>query len=315
MKAFIIQPNDAGQRLDRFIKKAVPALPDSLLQRSIRLKRIKLNKKGAKNAAMLAAGDLVEMYLNDEFFSSKENSPGFLLAGTELAIVYEDTNLLLLDKAPGLVVHEDSFGQPDTLINRVCRYLYEKGEYDPQNEQSFVPALCNRIDRNTGGIVIAAKNAPTLRVVNDLIKKRLIDKYYLCMIHGRMTPAQGTLKQFLLKDADENRVEVFDWPVPGAKTALTRYKTLRSDEKLSLLEVELLTGRTHQIRASFAHVGHPLLGDHKYGNSKSNLGTGHRFQALYAYRLVFNGESEAEHLAYLNRREFIIEVPFRNEIK
>lgn len=312
MKCFVINENDAGQRLDRFIKKVAPSLPASLLQRYIRIKRIKINNKRAENATVLLPGDTVELYINDEFFPPEDSSAlSFLAARQQLAVVYEDENILLADKEPGLVVHEDDSGERDTLIARIQRYLYEKKEYDPAAENSFTPALCNRIDRNTGGIVIAAKNAATLRVVNALIRDRLIEKYYLCVVHGHISPQSGTIKSYLLKDEQQNRVEVFSAPRPGAKTAVTRYRTIKQNGRYSLLEIELLTGRTHQIRAQMSSIGHPLLGDTKYGTAKQNQGTGFKFQALYAYRLKFCAGECAEHLKYLNGRLFEVEnVPF-----
>jgi len=308
MKSFIIAANDSGQRLDRFVKKVAPSLPSSLLQRYIRIKRIKVNHKRAENALILREGDVVELYINDEFFPPEESGEfPFLLACDELCIVYEDENIMLLDKPAGLVVHEDESGDSDTLIARVQKYLYLKKEYDPRAEASFAPALCNRIDRNTGGIVIAAKNAATLRVMNALIRDRLLDKFYLCIVHGKLSPNSDTLKCFIKKNENENRVRVYDSPQPDARTALTKYKVLKANDRFSLVEVELLTGRTHQIRAQMAHIGHPLLGDTKYGLNRNNKGTGYKYQALYSYKLVFSAGDRAEHLAYLNGREFVVE--------
>ncbi|MBQ4538931.1 MAG: RluA family pseudouridine synthase [Oscillospiraceae bacterium] len=317
MKEFLINENDAGQRLDRFIKKAAPLLPPSLMQRYIRIKRIKVNGKRAENAYMLALGDTVQLYNNDEFFPPESDSKlSFMAARGKLNVVYEDENILLADKEPGLVVHEDESGDIDTLIGRIQRYLYEKKEYDPNAENSFAPALCNRIDRNTGGIVIAAKNAASLRVLNELIKERLIDKFYLCVIHGKVSPSAGTYKSFMLKDERQKMVRVFDSPKPGAKTAITKYKTLKTNDRFSLMEIELLTGRFHQIRAQFAYVGHPLLGDTKYGTAKQNKDTGFKFQALYSYKLRFSAGEKAEHLAYLNGKEFVVkDVPFLSLFK
>ena len=317
MKEFLINENDAGQRLDRFIKKAAPLLPPSLMQRYIRIKRIKVNGKRAENAYMLALGDTVQLYINDEFFPPESDSKlSFMAARGKLNVVYEDENILLADKEPGLVVHEDESGDTDTLIGRIQRYLYEKKEYDPDAENSFAPALCNRIDRNTGGIVIAAKNAASLRVLNELIKERLIDKFYLCVIHGKVSPSAGTYKSFMLKDERQKIVRVFDSPKPGAKTAITKYRTLKTNDRFSLMEIELLTGRFHQIRAQFAYVGHPLLGDTKYGTAKQNKDTGFKFQALYSYKLRFSAGEKAEHLAYLNGKEFVVkDVPFLSLFK
>lgn len=307
MKSFVIQKNDAGQRLDKFLSKAVPLLPPSLLYKSIRLKRIKLNRKRCEISTRLAEGDVLELYLNDEFFEKPEGPLLFLKAPAALHIVYEDENILLVDKKPGLIVHEDSQETVDTLINRILHYLYDKKEYCPGKEASFVPSLCNRIDRNTGGIVIAAKNAEALRVLNQKIKDRELVKLYLCIVHGQMPQKEGTLSGYLLKDPDKNKVTVFSSPSPGAKTAVTKYRVLDEKGRFSLLEADLLTGRTHQIRAQMAAAGHPLLGDTKYGFARDNKGTGYRYQALYSYRLTFQFSTGAGALEYLNHRTFAVE--------
>ncbi len=309
MKYYEIGPNDAGQRLDKFIQKAVPALPPSLLYKYIRLKRIKYNGKRCDAAQKLNVGDVLELYINDEFFtvSNEKYDPlAFLKAKAEIDIVFEDVNILLVDKKPGLLVHEDANEQTNTLIARIQHYLYDKGEYRPEHENSFAPALCNRIDRNTGGIVIAAKNAATLRVLNAKIKSRELTKLYLCIVFGQPNPPSATLRGYLLKDEESNQVQIFDQPVPGAKTILTRYHTLAAKNELSLLEVELLTGRTHQIRAQLAYIGHPLLGDTKYGLNRDNKGYGQKHQALYAYKLSFDFTTDAEHLNYLQGQSFTV---------
>lgn len=303
MKEFVINQNDSGQRMDKFIEKSVPLLPKSLMYKYLRLKRIKLNGKKCEIGTKLNAGDTVQMYINDEFFVSNPETE-FLAAPPDVKIVYEDENILLADKPAGLVVHESSERSPDTLINRILHYLYDRGEFDPDKELSFTPALCNRIDRNTCGIVIAAKNAAALRIMNQKIKDREIKKTYLCAASGTVDPPRGTLFGYLTKDERTNTVTVSDAPVPGAKTAVTEYRTLKSAPGLTLLEIDLKTGRTHQIRAQLAHLGFPLLGDGKYGTRTSYNGKKYKYQALCSYKLKFDFTTDSQELSYLNGREF-----------
>ncbi len=303
MRELIIGQNDAGQRLDKFLSKAVPALPPSMMYKSIRTKKIKVNRKRAEADMKLMVGDSVLLFLRDEFFEKPADDRGALTRITpKLDIVYEDENILLLNKRPGVLVHEDTAGNENTLIMHVQAYLAQRGEYDPENEQSFAPSLCNRIDRNTGGIVIAAKNAEALREMNELIKTGGTHKYYVCAVHGVPSPRVGRLHGWLIKDSVNNTVSVSDKKRSGAKECITEYRVLREKRGEALLEVKLLTGRTHQIRAQFAHAGHPLLGDGKYGVNRDDRARGYKYQALYSYRLGFTVESGL--LSYLNGREF-----------
>ena len=308
MKEFVIGKNDAGQRLDRFVGKTVPLLPDSLLQKYIRIKRIKLNGKGSKRDTRLSEGDCVQLYINDEFFEKPREENSYLKVGKpRVTIVYEDENILLADKKPGVLCHSAGQWDYNTLIANIQAYLAQKGEWHPGEENAFAPALCNRIDRNTGGIVIAAKNAEALRIINEKIKLREIEKYYLCAVHGRPNPSSGTLENYLFKDAVKNRVYVKSKSEPGAKTAVTEYRTLRSKGPLSLVECRLLTGRTHQIRAQMAYAGWPLLGDGKYGSERFNKNYTETGQALYSYKLLFSFPTDAGILNYLRGREFTVD--------
>ena len=308
MKEFAIKSNDAGQRLDRFVGKAVPLLPESLLQKYIRLKRIKLNGKGAKRDTRLSIGDIIQLYINDEFFEKPREENSWLKVGTpRLSIVYEDENILLLDKKPGVLCHSAGIWDYNTLIANVQAYMAQKGEWRPKEENAFAPALCNRIDRNTGGIVIAAKNAETLRILNEKIRDREIEKYYLCAVRGRPKPSEGKLENVLFKDAKKNQVFVKDRPEPGAKTAVTYYKVLKSKGPLSLVECRLGTGRTHQIRVQMANKGWPLVGDGKYGSERFNKDYDEKGQALYSYKLRFDFPTDAGILNYLRGREFEVE--------
>ena len=314
VKELTIGHNDAGQRLDRFLAKAVPLLPASLAQKYIRLKRIKLGGKRVSRDTRLNEGDVLQLYINDEFFDTPSQENAYLtVSAPKLNILYEDENILLVDKRPGLAVHpHDGAEYGKTLIDHIQAYLYAKREWRPREENAFTPALCNRIDRNTGGIVIAAKNAEALRILNQKIKDREIDKRYLAIVEGTPKPKDGVLKGYLFKDAVKNRVYVTDAPQTGAKSCETRYRTLQSKNGLSLVECELVTGRTHQIRAQFAHAGHPLLGDGKYG--KLDKRYERSYQALYSYRLTFRFTTDAGILAYLNGKQFeVAQVDFVQE--
>ena len=314
MKRFEINENDAGQRLDKFVTKATAGMPSSLLYKYIRKKRIKVNGKRCEASDRLNRGDVVEMYVPDEFFDKESSPREYSRSSAPLDVVWEDENILLVNKRPGILSHtgdergaaQSGEAERSTLVFAVKSYLYEKGEYDPGRENSFAPALCNRIDRNTGGIVIAAKNAPTLRAVNEAIKRRDIKKFYLCAVHGIPEKREATETAYLIKDEKTKKVAVFDSPRDGAKKIVTSYRVLKTDEKkdLSLLEVELGTGRTHQIRAHLDHLGHPLVGEGKYGVNKEDRKAGFRYQALCSYKTVF--DSDLPELSYLKGRSFRI---------
>ena len=308
MREFTITKNDAGQRLDRWLGKALPLLPAPLAQKYIRLKRVKVNGKGSQRDYRLSAGDVLQLYINDEFFDKPREDNAFLsVFKPQLDIVYEDENIMVCNKRPGLLCHPDEHEYVSTLITHIQAYLYQKKEWSPRWENAFAPALCNRIDRNTGGIVIAAKNGEALRVLTAKIRDREITKKYLCGVLGAMTPPEGRLECFLLKDEGKKQVAVYRRPVPGGKSAVTLYRTLCRRGELSLVEAELLTGRTHQIRASFAGAGHPLLGDGKYGRGDVNRRYGETRQALYSYFLRFDFPTDAGCLEYLRGRTFQVE--------
>ncbi|MBS7359661.1 MAG: RluA family pseudouridine synthase [Oscillospiraceae bacterium] len=305
MREFVINRNDSGQRLDKYITKSVPLLPKSLMYKYIRSKRIKVNGKKSDIAYKLLENDIVSMYINDEFFEEVIPKYDFLNAGKNIKIVYEDENLLLMDKPTGILSHPDEKNYGDTAISRIQRYLYEKGEYDPQKENSFAPALVNRIDRNTSGIIIAAKNAESLRILNEKLKNRELHKYYLCVVIGKLKNKSGLIEGFLEKNEKQNKVYISEKSNDKSKAIATKYNVLGYKCGLSLVEVELLTGRTHQIRASFSHLGNPLLGDGKYGtNAQNKQFGGYKKQFLYSYKLSFDFKTDAGCLNYLNHKTF-----------
>ena len=311
MRELVIGKNDAGQRLDKFLTKSLYGMPVSLMYRLIRQKKIKVNRKRAENNQMLNEGDTLQLFISDEFFESGEKSgttEALARVRTSLDIVYEDENIMLLSKRPGVLVHDDKEGQNNTLLFHAKAYLFQKGEYDPDREQSFAPALCNRIDRNTGGIVILAKNAEALRVMNEKIRDGETSKFYLCAVHGIMRKKSDTLHAWLKKDSKTNTVKIYESSnkPKDAKNIGTKYKVIAEKDGNSLLEVELLTGRTHQIRAQFSYIGHPLLGDGKYGVNRDDRKIGYKYQALYSYKLRFDFADKSGPLGYLCGKEFSI---------
>lgn len=308
MREFTINKNDAGQRLDKFLTKLLPQMPQSMLYKSLRKDCIKINNKHIKDGAYkLGEGDVLKLFLKEEFFEKRDDDTAFMKIVPKLNIVYEDENILLVDKKQGMCVHADNDGSTNTLIDHIKSYLFKKGEFCPDEENTFVPSLCNRIDRNTGGIVIAAKNAETLRIMNEKIKDRELSKKYLCLVYGHLEKKQGTIKGYIFKDEVKKQVYFSFDSKKGSKTAVTSYKVIKEYGEYSMVEAELETGRTHQIRVSFAAIGHPLLGDGKYGRNEINKKFPYYGQALYSYKLKFDFKTDAGILNYLDNREFTVD--------
>lgn len=307
-----LNKNDGGQRLDKFLTKTLKGIPPSLMYKYIRKKRIKVNGVRAKENTILTAGDVIELYIPDEFAKKDTNTSEYDRVQAAPDIVYEDENIIICAKRPGMLSHTGDVGENgsaaiperDTLIFIIRAYLYKKGEFSPNSEASFAPALCNRIDRNTGGLVIAAKNADALREMNRLIRGGMVDKRYLCAVHGRPAPASCTKSAFLFKNSKTKKVTVSEHETRGSKRIVTSYKTLKysAEKDLSLLEIHLETGRTHQIRAHMAYLSHPLLGEGKYAENKADRAIGYKYQALYSYKVSFSPDGGA--LSYLRGKSF-----------
>ena len=301
MREIVADASWDGRRLTRFLQKTLPAASAGQIARFLRLGRVKVDGKRGREDTVLGKGQRVELYVEDEWFVAPEREdPFYAKIRPKLTILYEDAHVMLLDKRPGLVCHPDEGEKVHTLLTYAQAYLYQKGEWKPR-AGGFAPALCNRIDRFTGGIVILAKDEEALRMMDAKIRGREVEKYYLCTVLGRMKHPEGTLRHYLLKEPGQKKTTVLRSPQPGAKEAVTYYRAVDERDELTLCECLLGTGRTHQIRAQFAAIGHPLLGDTQYGSAKQSERYGRvSGQALCAYRLIFRFETDAGCLNDLN---------------
>ena len=301
MKTIIADAAWDGRRLTRFLQKALPAASMGQIARFLRLGRVKVDGRRGHEDTVLAKGQRIDLYVEDEWFAAPQREdPFYSKIRPKLTILYEDAHVMLLDKRPGLICHPDEGEKVHTLLTYAQAYLYQKGEWQPQ-AGSFAPALCNRIDRFTGGIVILAKDEEALRAMDAKIRGREVEKYYLCAVLGRMKYPEGTLRHYLLKEPNQKKTTVLRRAQPGAKEAVTYYRAVDERDGLTLCECLLGTGRTHQIRAQFAAIGHPLLGDTQYGSAKQNERYGRvSGQALCAYRLIFRFETDAGCLSGLD---------------
>ena len=302
MHTFTIGANDAGQRADKFLLKACPKLPKSLLYKTFRKKDVKLGGKRIPPETFLQAGDELTVYLPDEFFAAAPK-PQRIAALPLPEIVYEDDNIALMKKPVDLPVHADDKGSADTLAGRFLYYLAKSGAYDPANEQSFSPALCNRLDRNTEGFVIGAKNAAALRGMNALIRENRVIKQYLCIAAG-IPPKQHDTVTAYHRRIEGKSAEISETPREGFREIVTEYELLQKHDDLALLLITLHTGRTHQIRAQMAALRCPLLGDSRYGFAKVNRRYAETHQLLAACLLRFDVPAEGHLLSALHGKSF-----------
>ena len=302
MVKITVEKNDAGQRLDKFLKKFMAKASLSHIYRIIR-KDLKVNGKRAKEDTFLEEGDELTFYISDEDFvalTKREASPK---AKKQFTVIYEDENILIVDKPVGLLTHGDITEKKNTLTNQVIDYLIEKKDYIPRLEKTFKPAAANRLDRNTSGLVIFGKTHNALKALNKMTAdKDALGKIYVAVVSGRLDE-EVHLAGKMQKDERKNRVKVLSLEDEG-KYMETIVSPIKTDRKYTLVEVKLLTGRTHQIRAHLASIGHPIVGDVKYGGEKIAAGGA---QLLHAYKLIFN--HCAEGLEYLQGKEIVAPIP------
>ena len=305
MKSFTAGPNENGVRLSRFVEGVTKDMPRSMMYKAFRNKRIKVNGKRAEPDTRLSAGDLIELYINDEFFPPEGAKPVQKAAPKKqpnqpkVTVIYEDENLAVLYKPTHLLCHSDRTGDAN-LVDAFTQYLTQKGEYDPHGENRFKPGICNRLDRGTEGLVLAAKSYAALRDLNAIIRDDMMKKEYLTITVG--APPQGRFVAWLQHSEKNNKVRIHARESEGYKQIITEVTVIRQAGPFALCRIGLITGRTHQIRAHLAYLGHPVLGDIKYGNRKMNERTGLKTQALCAQRLTFGRIPEENTLQYLSGR-------------
>lgn len=305
MKEVIIDKNDSGQRLDRFLKKYFKSAPQSFIYKMLRKKNIKINNKKGNPDTIIMEGDTIQFYLSDETIEKFQGNKEVNKSKFALNIIYEDENILLINKPAGILSHSADKEYGNNIVDGMIHYLYEKGEYNPRVEKTFKPSICNRLDRNTSGIIIGAKNYEALKIINASIKEGYVHKYYKTIVKG-IVKKEGILEGYLAKDEELNKVKVSDEEGENTKKIITKVKVLKTSNKYSLLEIELITGRTHQIRAHLSNIGHPVIGDIKYGDKAINRYFRENYslesQFLHAYKIVFSTLETP--LNYLNGKEF-----------
>ena len=302
MKEIRINHNDANLRLDNFIKKVFPNIRTSEIYKYVRNKRIKVNNKKTEFNYKLQQGDVIQLYINDELLVHDKKITK--VSKKQFDVVFEDKNILVVNKQPGLVVHTDNEGETNTLINQVINYLINKNEFDPNKENSFVPSLVNRIDRNTAGLVLIAKNRQALEILNEKFKTHEVRKFYIAEVIGHIKPKSRTAKAFLTKAKNKNEVIISQKPLTNdSKEIITKYDVIEHLDYSTIIDIEIFKGRTHQIRAHFNYLGYPLVGERKYISGKNKIKTKQKYQALIAYKIIFEWKSNAGILSYLNHKE------------
>ncbi|WP_040194306.1 RluA family pseudouridine synthase [Clostridium culturomicium] len=300
-----IGTNEAGQRCDKFLRKLLKDVPLSAIYKAFRKGDIRVNGKKIKEQYVLEEGDEILI----KYLKTSGEKKEFVRIDNNFKVTYEDENILMVEKWPNLLVHSDTKGGAPTLTDYVLSYLYDKGDFEPEKEITFTPAPCNRLDRNTSGVVIFGKNFKYLKALNEAIRERDIEKYYMSLVQGRIK--DGIYTGYILKNEDANISKVYEHEVPNSKEIAMEVKTIQSCGTFSFIEINLLTGRSHQLRAHLASLGNPIVGDSKYGDKKLNSFFVNRygldFQFLYAYKVIF--KSDSDELKYMKNKTIAESLP------
>lgn len=310
MRIVTVTKNEAGQRLDKLLLKYLNLAGKSFIYKMLRKKNITLNAMKCDGSEKLNEGDEIKLFLSDETIEKFSETKIQNVRKVKLSIVYEDEHIILINKPSGMLSQKAEEGD-ESLVEYLIDYLLSRGEITAEELKTFRPSICNRLDRNTSGIVICGKSLTGLQVMSKVIKERTIEKYYLCVVKGRLDEPQ-TITGYLFKDEKANQVTVLEQTREGALPIETEYLPLKTGKYFTLLEVKLITGRSHQIRAHLSSIGHPILGDYKYGDETVNKAIRRDYnitsQMLHSYRLVMPKELD-EPLSYLEGKEFRADPP------
>lgn len=305
LKEILIGINESEQRLDRFLMKYLDKASRGFIYKMIRKKNIVINGSRVKPDTMIFEGDKIQLYMSDETINKFTSETIIQKSQLIPNIIYEDDNIMLMNKDVGILSHSATWEQEDNMVSSMINYLMEKGDYNPEDEKTFIPSICNRLDMNTSGIIIGGKNYQSLKAINEAMKNSRIQRFYKTIVKGQVN-RDFQITSYLVKDEDKNKVEIYSNEVEGAKKIVTKVRVLKKSREFSLLEIELITGRTHQIRAHLSSINHPIIGDRKYGDFLLNESFSKEYGLmnhwLHAYKIIFNGLEEP--LKYLNGREF-----------
>ncbi|MCB2291285.1 RluA family pseudouridine synthase [Clostridium sp. CS001] len=300
-----IGANEAGQRTDKFMRKVLGDVPLSRIYKAFRKGDIRVNGNKINEKHSLVEGDIVET----KYITSDVKKEEFKRIENKLKITFEDSNILMVEKWPGVLVHADQKDGDPTLTDYVLSYLFDKGDYRPENEITFTPAPCNRLDRNTSGIVMFGKNFQALKALNEMIRERNVEKFYMALVRGRIK--DGIYEGYIHKNEDANISQVYNVEMPDTKKIAMEVKNIESCGTFSLIDINLLTGRSHQLRAHLSQLGHAIVGDAKYGDKKINSfftnKYGLNYQYLYAYKATF--KNCPEELAYMENKTVAESLP------